>query len=102
MNLLRLLLLRPAVVRHHQQPVPVGLIHGQRPLRGAHVTLVAENIRRVRERDAGDIVGVGGGIIPDADVEALRALGVDKVFTPGTSLDEAVAYGKQRFGKVAA
>ncbi len=44
----------------------------------------------------------GGGIIPDSDVEALRALGVDKVFTPGTSLDEAVAYVKERFGKVAA
>ena len=66
------------------------------------MTLFPEIIRLLRERDAGDIVVFGGGIIPDADVEALRALGVDKVFTPGTSLDEAVAYVKERFGKVAA
>jgi len=71
-------------------------------LSGAHMTLFPEIIRLLRERDAGDIVVFGGGIIPDADVEALRALGVDKVFTPGTSLDEAVAYVKERFGRVAA
>jgi methylmalonyl-CoA mutase C-terminal domain/subunit len=71
-------------------------------LSGAHMTLFPEIIRLLRERDAGDIVVFGGGIIPDSDVEALRELGVDKVFTPGTSLDEAVAYVKERFGKVAA
>lgn len=71
-------------------------------LSGAHMTLFPEIIRLLRERDAGDIVVFGGGIIPDADVEALRALGVDKVFTPGTSLDEAVSYVKERFGKIAA
>jgi methylmalonyl-CoA mutase, C-terminal domain len=71
-------------------------------LSGAHMTLFPEIIRLLAERDAGDIVVFGGGIIPDSDVEALRQLGVDKVFTPGTSLDEAVAYVKERFGKVAA
>ncbi|HWF57069.1 MAG TPA: cobalamin B12-binding domain-containing protein [Candidatus Dormibacteraeota bacterium] len=71
-------------------------------LSGAHMTLFPEIIRLLRDRDAGDIVVFGGGIIPDQDVEALRQLGVDKVFTPGTSLDEAVAYVKGRFGKVAA
>ena len=71
-------------------------------LSAAHMTLFPEIIRLLRERDAGDIVVFGGGIIPDSDVEALRKLGVDKVFTPGTSLDEAVAYVKERFGKVAA
>ena len=44
----------------------------------------------------------GGGIIPDSDVTALEKLGVDKVFTPGTSLDEAVSYVKERFGAGAA
>src|SRR4030081_1573795 len=65
-------------------------------LSGAHMTLFPEIIRLLRERDAGDIVVFGGGIIPDSDVDALRELGVDKVFTPGTSLDEAVAYVKER------
>ncbi len=71
-------------------------------LSGAHMTLFPEIIRLLRERDSGDIVVFGGGIIPNSDVEELRKLGVDKVFTPGTSLDEAVAYVKERFGKVPA
>ena len=71
-------------------------------LSGAHMTLFPEIIRLLKERDAADIVVFGGGIIPDADVAALEKLGVDKVFTPGTSLDEAVSYVKGRFGTRAA
>jgi methylmalonyl-CoA mutase C-terminal domain/subunit len=66
------------------------------------MTLFPEIIRLLKERDASDIVVFGGGIIPDADVTALESLGVDKVFTPGTSLDEAVSYVKERFGSGAA
>lgn len=68
-------------------------------LSGAHMTLFPEILRLLRERDAADIVVFGGGIIPESDVEALRTMGVDKVFTPGTSLDEIVRYVKDRFGQ---
>ena len=71
-------------------------------LSGAHMTLFPEILRLLKERSAGDIVVFGGGIIPDSDVETLRKLGVDKVFTPGTSLDEAVRYVTDRFGDSAA
>src|ERR1700724_661257 len=67
-------------------------------LSGAHMTLFPEIIRLLGERGAEDIVVCGGGIIPDSDVEALEKIGIDKVFTPGTSLDEAVSYVKERFG----
>ncbi|HWW10675.1 MAG TPA: cobalamin B12-binding domain-containing protein [Candidatus Acidoferrales bacterium] len=67
-------------------------------LSGAHMTLFPEIIRLLKERGAGDIVVFGGGIIPDSDVAALEKIGIDKVFTPGTSLDEAVSYVKERFG----
>ena len=67
-------------------------------LSGAHMTLFPEILRLLRERGAGDIVVFGGGIIPDSDVDALTKLGVDHVFTPGTSLDDAVRYVKERFG----
>jgi methylmalonyl-CoA mutase, C-terminal domain len=70
-------------------------------LSGAHMTLFPEILRLLHERGADDIVVFGGGIIPDSDVESLRKLGVDKVFTPGTSLDEAVSYVKERFGEKA-
>src|SRR4030088_2849858 len=67
-------------------------------LSGAHMTLFPEILRLLKERGAEDIVVFGGGIIPDSDVEALEKIGIDKVFTPGTSLDEAVSYVKERFG----
>ena len=67
-------------------------------LSGAHMTLFPEILRLLRERGADDIVVFGGGIIPDSDVAALEKMGVDEVFTPGTSLDDAVRYVKERFG----
>ncbi|MEO7744633.1 MAG: cobalamin B12-binding domain-containing protein [Actinomycetota bacterium] len=54
-------------------------------LSGAHLTLFAKVIGLLRERDAGDIVVFGGGIIPEADIPELEALGVAKVFTPGAT-----------------
>ena len=54
-------------------------------LSGAHMTLFAKVIGLLRERDAGDIVVFGGGIIPEADIPELEALGVAKVFTPGAT-----------------
>ena len=71
-------------------------------LSGAHMTLFPEILRLLRDRGAEDIVVFGGGIIPDSDVEALKTAGVDRVFTPGTSLDEAVRYVKERFAKAPA
>jgi len=67
-------------------------------LSGAHMTLFPEIMRLLKEKGAEDIVVFGGGIIPDDDVAALEKIGVEKVFTPGTSLDEAVAFVKERFG----
>jgi isobutyryl-CoA mutase small subunit len=67
-------------------------------LSGAHMTLFPEVLRLLRERGAADIVVFGGGIVPEADVAALERIGVARVFTPGTSLEEAVDWVKQRFG----
>src|SRR5579864_6464682 len=71
-------------------------------LSGAHMTLFPEILRLLKEKGAGDIVVFGGGIIPDDDVATLEKMGVEKVFTPGTSLDEAVAFVRERFGSAPA
>ncbi|MHB8393300.1 MAG: cobalamin B12-binding domain-containing protein [Candidatus Dormibacteria bacterium] len=71
-------------------------------LSGAHMTLFPEVIRLLKEHKADDIVVFGGGIVPPEDVEALRAIGVDEVFTPGTSMQAIVEYVNRRFGAVAA
>ena len=67
-------------------------------LSGAHMTLFPEVIRLLREKGAEEIVVFGGGIVPENDVGELERLGVARVFTPGTSLDEAVSWVKERFG----
>ena len=53
---------------------------------GAHNTLFPAVIAALRARGADEIVVFGGGIIPDEDIERLRAAGVKGVFTPGTPL----------------
>ena len=57
-------------------------------LSGAHMTLFRRLRELLDERDAGDIGVFGGGIVPDEDFEALAALGVPKVFTPGATTSE--------------
>ena len=53
---------------------------------GAHNTLFPAVIAALRGRGADEIIVFGGGIIPDEDIERLRAAGVKGVFTPGTPL----------------
>jgi methylmalonyl-CoA mutase C-terminal domain/subunit len=54
-------------------------------LSGAHMTLFRRVLELLAERDAGDIVVFGGGIIPADDIAELEKLGVAKIFTPGAT-----------------
>jgi methylmalonyl-CoA mutase C-terminal domain/subunit len=67
-------------------------------LSGAHMTLFSRVIELLKERDAADIVVFGGGIIPDADIEELSRMGVARIFTPGASTTEIVAWVRAEFG----
>ncbi|MCF8030721.1 MAG: cobalamin B12-binding domain-containing protein [Desulfohalobiaceae bacterium] len=57
-------------------------------LSGAHMELFPEVVEHLKQRGAGDIPVIGGGIIPEEDVRALKEKGIRKVFTPGTSIQE--------------
>ena len=61
-------------------------------LSGAHMTLFRQLVELLKERNAEDVVVFGGGIIPDEDIPELERLGVAKIFTPGTPLDDIVAW----------
>lgn len=67
-------------------------------LSGAHMTLFARVIDLLKERGASDIVVFGGGIIPEDDIDDLTALGVAKVFTPGTRTQEIVEWVNDEVG----
>lgn len=68
-------------------------------LSGAHLTLFARVVELLKERDAADIVVFGGGIIPAGDVAELEAIGVRKVFTPGTSMHDIVDWVRANVGQ---
>jgi methylmalonyl-CoA mutase C-terminal domain/subunit len=59
---------------------------------GAHNTLFPAVIEELKKRGATDIIVFGGGIIPEADFERLKAAGVTGVFTPGTTLEAIIQW----------
>src|ERR1700752_4697218 len=61
-------------------------------LSGAHMTLVPRIVELLREQEAGDIVVVVGGTIPNQDIPELKELGVAEVFTPGAPTQAIVDY----------
>ena len=65
-------------------------------LSGAHNYLFPRILQLLREKKMGDVVLFGGGIIPDDDIPKLMKKGVDRVFTPGTPIQEIVDYVNER------
>jgi methylmalonyl-CoA mutase C-terminal domain/subunit len=67
-------------------------------LSGAHMTLFAKVIELLRKADAEDIVVFGGGIIPEADRQALAEMGVAQIFTPGATMSDIVSWVRANVG----
>jgi methylmalonyl-CoA mutase, C-terminal domain len=59
---------------------------GLSSLSGAHLRLFPAVIIELKKRGAGDIKVLGGGIIPDDDIEVLKKAGIEAIFTPGAPL----------------
>ncbi|MBI5967726.1 MAG: cobalamin B12-binding domain-containing protein [Deltaproteobacteria bacterium] len=55
-------------------------------LSGAHLSLTQRVIQNLKEKGAADKMVIVGGIISQADIERLKAVGVAEVFIPGTSI----------------
>src|SRR5436853_7457167 len=61
-------------------------------LSGAHNHLFPRISALMKEKGMSDVLLFGGGIIPEADLPFLREHGVERVFPPGSPLEEIVAY----------
>jgi methylmalonyl-CoA mutase C-terminal domain/subunit len=61
-------------------------------LSGAHTVIVPRVMALLKEKEMADVQVILGGIIPDADVEEMKRLGVAAVFQPGTSLQAIVDF----------
>jgi methylmalonyl-CoA mutase C-terminal domain/subunit len=55
-------------------------------LSGAHNTLFPRVVEELNARGLDDMLVFGGGVIPDADVRALKEQGIAEIFQPGASL----------------
>jgi methylmalonyl-CoA mutase C-terminal domain/subunit len=53
--------------------------------------LVEHLVSELRQRDVADIPLVVGGIVPDADLSRLRALGVAAIFRPGEATMDQIS-----------
>jgi len=60
------------------------------------MTLFPKVVTALRERGAGDVVVVAGGVIPAADIPKLKEAGIEEVFTPGANTGDIAAWLRER------
>ena len=90
----------PEMIVHAALQEDVQVI-GLSILSGAHNAIVPRLMQLLREHEMLDVRVIVGGIIPDADVIALKQQGVAAVFQPGSSLDEIVGFIRNATGRTA-
>jgi methylmalonyl-CoA mutase C-terminal domain/subunit len=61
-------------------------------LSGAHMALVPQVLKTMRQRGIEDVLVIVGGIIPEEDIPSLKEIGVEAVFGPGASSDDIVDF----------
>jgi methylmalonyl-CoA mutase C-terminal domain/subunit len=70
-------------------------------LSGAHMTLVPRVVELLKQQGAEDVVLTVGGTIPADDIPELKKLGVDEIFTPGSSTQEIIDFIRGAVGQAA-
>ena len=65
-------------------------------LSGAHISLSRKVIEKMKERGAGDVPIIVGGIIPEKDIRELKEMGVAEVFTAGASISKIADFIKSK------
>jgi len=65
---------------------------GLSSLSGAHNEFFPEVVRLLREQGAGDVLVIGGGVIPPDDAENLKRQGIAAIFGPGTPTRDIIDF----------
>lgn len=68
-------------------------------LSGAHDYLFPKVMEMLRERQCDDILVIGGGIIPEADIPEMKEAGVAEIFGPGTDTRDIISFIRERVKK---
>ena len=64
-------------------------------LSGAHGYLFPRVMEILKDKKISDILVLGGGIIPDEDLETLKDAGIAAIFRPGTDTNDIVKFIQQ-------
>ncbi len=68
-------------------------------LSGAHGYLFPRVLEVLKNQNIEDVLVLGGGIIPDEDVPALKQAGIAEIFTPGTDTGDIIKYIRENIKK---
>jgi methylmalonyl-CoA mutase C-terminal domain/subunit len=68
-------------------------------LSGAHNVLFPEILDLLKQKGGEDILVLAGGIIPDKDIAAMKALGIREIFLPGTPTQTLVDFIRKEAGE---
>jgi methylmalonyl-CoA mutase, C-terminal domain len=68
-------------------------------LSGAHMTLFPRILELLKAEGMDDVLIIGGGIMPEEDVERLEAAGIAKLFGPGTPTSAPIEFVRQHFAQ---
>jgi methylmalonyl-CoA mutase C-terminal domain/subunit len=61
-------------------------------LSGAHMALFPRIMELLKQNNVDDVLVAAGGILPDEDIPAIKAMGIKGCFGPGTSTDEIIRF----------
>lgn len=65
---------------------------GLSSLSGEHASLFPQLAALVKEKGMDEVLIIGGGVVPEEDIEFLREKGISAVFGPGTTIKEIADY----------
>jgi methylmalonyl-CoA mutase C-terminal domain/subunit len=68
-------------------------------LSGAHLAIFPKIMELLKAQGMDDVIVLAGGIIPDEDISQVKAMGVQGVFGPGTSLSAIVEFIREQVGQ---
>jgi len=67
---------------------------GMSLLSGAHNYLFPRVAELLKEQGVDDVLIVGGGVIPDDDIQGLKDSGITEIFTPGAQTSKMIEFIK--------
>ena len=67
-------------------------------LSGAHMEIFPRLVAQLKARGVDDVLLLVGGIIPDEDIPALREMGFEGIFRPGSRTSEIIEFIRQKVG----